>query len=272
MSPVIRLVFSLLIMLEMMNTLAWGKAYKCPDGKGGYNLRDVPCIDQDANTPFEGRVVKVIDGQTLQVLRAGIPVIVKVRDVPLGISKDHIQKLVGQQTVTIIVYDRTADGRLISEVILPTGRSLSQEVKPPEITSQPDKSLSPTIPPAAQARSTPMPRSTESATSQTQSGCQSLECQLVSINVGYVVTESHQQVSHFWMLLDRIQGKVRNTRQEIADITVKSQQLLRNKGQRIGLLELMSALDTSLPDSAASLGLNFAEVAAMVVTLIAPNR
>jgi hypothetical protein len=74
------------------------------------------------------------------------------------------------------------------------------------------------------------------------------------------------------MLLDRIQGKVRNTRQEIADITVKSQQLLRNKGQRIGLLELMSALDTSLPDSAASLGLNFAEVAAMVVTLIAPNR
>jgi hypothetical protein len=75
MSPVIRLVFSLLIMLEMMNTLAWGKAYKCPDGKGGYNLRDVPCIDQDANTPFEGRVVKVIDGQTLQVLRAGIPVI-----------------------------------------------------------------------------------------------------------------------------------------------------------------------------------------------------
>jgi hypothetical protein len=34
--------------------------------------------------------------------------------------------------VTIIVYDRTADGRLISEVILPTGRSLIQEVKPPE--------------------------------------------------------------------------------------------------------------------------------------------
>jgi hypothetical protein len=40
--------------------------------------------------------VKVIDGQTLQVLRAGIPVIVKVPDMPLGISKDRIQRLVGQ--------------------------------------------------------------------------------------------------------------------------------------------------------------------------------
>jgi hypothetical protein len=119
---------------------------------------------------------------------------------------------------------------------------------------------------ASQVQSTPLPKSIEPSASQ---GYQSLECQLASINIGRVVTESHRQVSQFRTLLNSIESKVRNTRQEIADITVKSQQLLRNQGKRMELLGLMLALDISIPDSATVLRLNFAEVAALFVTLTA---
>jgi hypothetical protein len=99
--------------------------------------------------------VKVIDGQTLQVLRVGNPVIVRVRDMPLEISKDRVQQLVSQQTVTVIVYDRTADGKFVGEVILPTGHSLSQEVAPTLAVPPPVKPLVPAISSSAPQRVRP---------------------------------------------------------------------------------------------------------------------
>jgi endonuclease YncB( thermonuclease family) len=95
--------------------------------------------NQRAAAPFEGRVVKVLDGQTLQVLRQGNPVPVRVRDIPTHVSKDRIHELVSQQTVIVIVYNRTPDGMFIGEVILPTGQSLSQAVAPADVAAKYDK-------------------------------------------------------------------------------------------------------------------------------------
>lgn len=153
-------VIVLLIFIMVSSALpAWSEVYKCPDGKGGHVLRDMPCVKavQPANAPFEGRVMKVIDGQTLQVMRDGKPVIVQVRDIPPATAKDRVRELVEQQIVTVIVYTRTADGRFVGEVILPTGRSLSQEVAPAAVVAKPDKPLEPGV-------SSPMPQASRPKT------------------------------------------------------------------------------------------------------------
>lgn len=102
--------------------------------------------------------------------------------------------------------------------------------------------------------------------------CESLECQLASIHVGYTVDESHAGVLRSRLLLNQIRSKVRNTHQEIADMTVKAQQLLRQQGHRMALLDVMECLNRSIPASASSLHLHFADVAAAYVTLKGTKR
>ena len=132
-----------------------------PDQRPGAKEKNLPETQAGSNqrgtAPFEGRVVKVLDGQTVQVLRQGTPVTVRVRDIPTHVSKERIHELVGQQTVTVIVYDRTAEGRLIGEVILPTGRSLSQEVAPAAVVAKPAEPREPIV-------SSPMPQASRPKT------------------------------------------------------------------------------------------------------------
>jgi len=112
----------------------------------------IVCAAQSPNAPFEGHIVKVVDAQTLQVLRQGKPVTVRIRDMPAGAPTERVRELVEQQTVTVIVYAVERTGRLVGEVILPTGRSLSAEVLPAEATAKYDKPLVPTLPQTEQRR------------------------------------------------------------------------------------------------------------------------
>ena len=63
MSYVMYLVILILIVLRTMSTPAWGAGYKCPDGKGGYVIRNMPCTGQAANAPFEGHANAPFEGR-----------------------------------------------------------------------------------------------------------------------------------------------------------------------------------------------------------------
>jgi len=93
----------------------------------------------------------------------------------------------------------------------------------------------------------------------------SLEYQLALINVGRFVPEDDLSVAQFRYLLRTIESKTFNTQQEIADMTVLGQKLLRAEyGKEVKLLELMEAAnDSILPDYK----MKYAEVMAALVVL-----
>lgn len=85
---------------------------------------------------FEGKVVGVMDGDTLEVMRGG-----KARRVRLwgvdcpeksqafgSAAKKEASGLVFGRLVTVVVKDQDRYGRLVAEVRLPDGRSLNEEL------------------------------------------------------------------------------------------------------------------------------------------------
>src|SRR5712691_4287496 len=85
---------------------------------------------------FTGKVVAIADGDTIQVLRAGKAVKVRLYgvDAPEKAQSFGTQArkftgdLVFQQTVTVAIRDTDRYGRLVGEVRLPDGRSLGHEL------------------------------------------------------------------------------------------------------------------------------------------------
>src|SRR2546428_10732285 len=85
---------------------------------------------------FTGTVVGISDGDTISVLREGKAVKVRLYgvDAPekaqaFGTkARQFTAALVFQKDVTVIVHATDRYGRLVGEVLLPDGRSLSQEL------------------------------------------------------------------------------------------------------------------------------------------------
>lgn len=98
---------------------------------------------------------------------------------------------------------------------------------------------------------------------------ETLEWKLAAINAGTHVPYDHPTVSEFRLLLDSLTAKCTEGRQEIADMTVKAQELLLSKkGVAMKLLDVMKSLDATIPKEAAGGHVfRYAEVAAAFLTL-----
>ncbi len=94
-----------------------------------------------------------------------------------------------------------------------------------------------------------------------------VEYELAVINAGYRVESSDPSISQFSSLLDRIERKCINSRRQIADAAVAAQGLLKEKGIRMQLIDVMRNLNNAIPEEAAGSRLNITEVAAAWVTL-----
>lgn len=85
---------------------------------------------------FTGRVVGVSDGDTIEVMREGRAVRVRLQGIdtpesgqPFGTrAKQFTSDLVFGQTVAVQVHGTDQYGRILGEVILPDGRSLNREL------------------------------------------------------------------------------------------------------------------------------------------------
>ncbi len=76
---------------------------------------------------------------------------------------------------------------------------------------------------------------------------ESLEYKLAVVNEGGFVAEDDPLVGRFKSVLDNLQPKCTESRQKIADMGVKAQQLLQNKGVDLSLLRVMQAANDSIP-------------------------
>ena len=80
------------------------------------------------------------------------------------------------------------------------------------------------------------------------------------INANTYVKENDITVKRFTYLLNRISSKCKNSKEDISDILVRVQQVLRDKyGVNVKLLELTEAGNQALPDNAQN-SIDFAEV------------
>jgi hypothetical protein len=95
---------------------------------------------------------------------------------------------------------------------------------------------------------------------------ESLEYKLASINKGYSVSKEDVTIARFRYLLDAIDAKTPESRQQVADMLVTAQQLLHDKhGKDIELLELAEGANTAIPDRA---NISFAEALAALIQMI----
>lgn len=89
-----------------------------------------------ADFPFTGKVVAVLDGDTIEVLRHGKAERIRLRGVdcpekkqPFGQkAKQFTSSLVFGKTVTVVPSEKGRYGRTIGDVFLPTGVNLSYEL------------------------------------------------------------------------------------------------------------------------------------------------
>jgi hypothetical protein len=82
------------------------------------------------------------------------------------------------------------------------------------------------------------------------------------------VSEDDITVKRFRYLLDRLEAKTSNSRQQIADMTVKSQEMMREKhGKEISLLELMEQTNKAIPENS-SHSLKYEEVISTIMILL----
>lgn len=85
---------------------------------------------------FTGKVVKVSDGDTIQVMHEGKAEKIRLAGIdcpeskqPFGqAAKRFVLDIAAQKTVTVLVETADRYGRTVGEVILPDGRSLNQEL------------------------------------------------------------------------------------------------------------------------------------------------
>ncbi len=75
-----------------------------------------------------------------------------------------------------------------------------------------------------------------------------MEKGLATINAGQAIEDNDPTIDDFAKLLDSIEGKTPNTRQQIADMTTRAYQIALEEGETASLYDLMSALDLSIPE------------------------
>ncbi|MBE0448956.1 MAG: hypothetical protein IBX64_12855 [Actinobacteria bacterium] len=110
------------------------------------------------------------------------------------------------------------------------------------------------------------PRQTETAMPpQADEVKETLEWQLAVIQYGATVPKDGPEVDTFKKLLDSIDNKTINTRQECSDMTVKTWQLVNEQGVNDDLLFTMRQLDEALVEG--DIKWDLAEVASMYIVL-----
>ncbi len=94
----------------------------------------------------------------------------------------------------------------------------------------------------------------------------SIEYKLAVINTGGFIEEDDETVQEFKILLDKLEKKVVNSRQDIADIAVKAQEVLKDDGYNIQLIQIMRDLNTAIPEGLE--GVKLEEIAAAYMVLV----
>ena len=92
--------------------------------------------EEAARTEFSGKVVKVADGDTVEVLRDSRAVRVRLAEIdcpekkqPFGDkARAFTAALVSGKIVTVLVRTTDRYGRTVAEILLPDGRSLNREI------------------------------------------------------------------------------------------------------------------------------------------------
>ncbi len=75
-----------------------------------------------------------------------------------------------------------------------------------------------------------------------------IEYQLACLNAGHCVSEDDPTIPRFRFLMDSISAKTTNSEQEIADISYRGVQALKNQyGKNMSLLQLMECMNTVIP-------------------------
>ncbi len=92
------------------------------------------------------------------------------------------------------------------------------------------------------------------------------EYTLAKINAGGYVSNDDKTIKQFAKLLDSIEVKTKNSRKEISDMTVKAQEILKDEGIEVELLELTRNLDKSMPDE--SKDLSYSSITAAYTVLL----
>jgi len=95
---------------------------------------------------------------------------------------------------------------------------------------------------------------------------ETVEYKLATLYKGFPPGEDDPIVMQFKDLLDNIERKTINTRIDIADITVKAQELLKENGIERSLLQILNDFNDSIPNEATSLKLE--EVASLYMLLM----
>lgn len=72
---------------------------------------------------------------------------------------------------------------------------------------------------------------------------ESLEYQLATINAGGYISKDHITVARFRSLLGQLSLTYIESKQQIADMSVKAQQILKNNGIEENLLDIMEGLN-----------------------------
>ena len=94
----------------------------------------------------------------------------------------------------------------------------------------------------------------------------SLEYQLAVINAEGYVAQDDVTVARFRYLLKTISSKTVNSSQQIADMTMKGQQILRDEyGQRIKLLDLMEGANKAISPGQK---IEYSEVVSVLIILL----
>ncbi len=102
-------------------------------------------------------------------------------------------------------------------------------------------------------------------TAARQSVSESLEYNLALINAGGYVSSDDITIARFRYLLEVLAGKTKNSKQQIADMSVFSVEKLRKEyGLKVRLLDLMEGVNRDIPEGAKA---DYAEVLSVYVHL-----
>jgi hypothetical protein len=117
--------------------------------------------------------------------------------------------------------------------------------------------------PVAPSQAQPPEPETEPEPQEAQE--ETLEWKLAVIQHGASTPKSGAEVQQFKTLLDSIESKTKNSRQECADMSVKAWQLVNEEGVQDELLYTMQQLDIALVEG--DIKWDLAEIAAAYITL-----
>lgn len=103
--------------------------------------------------------------------------------------------------------------------------------------------------------------------SKSQRPGRTIEFKLAVLHSGGYVPEDHPYVGEAKRLLDSIEPKVKQNREQIADMSVKGWQMLNEDGKQTSLFELMRAGNDSIPDDL-GFEMDYAEIIVLLVLMI----